>query len=208
MLVVGLTGSIGMGKSTAAARLRAHGFGVLDADAVVHDLYDGPAVPLIAAAFPGATHEGVVDRLRLAAILAKDPDGFRRLEAIVHPMVRAVERSFLAAEAARGAAMAVLEIPLLYETGGDALVDVVVVVSATAETQRRRVLDRPGMTEARLAQLLARQMADTEKRRRADFVVDTNGTIAETEAQVDAIVAALKGRTGTAYHRHWSPKVD
>ncbi len=208
MLVVGLTGSIGMGKSTAAARLRTHGIGVLDADAVVHDLYEGPAVPLIAAAFPGATREGVIDRLRLAAILAADPDGFRRLEAIVHPMVRAVERSFLAAEAARGAAMAVLEIPLLYETGGDALVDVVVVVSATAETQRRRVLDRPGMTEARLAQLLARQMADTEKRRRADFVVDTNGTIAETEAQVDAIVAALKGRTSTAYHRHWSPKVD
>ena len=203
MLIVGLTGSIGMGKSTVAARFRTAGIAVLDVDEVVHQLYAGAAVPLIEHAFPGSTRDGVVDRPKLASILASAPDGFRRLEAIVHPLVRAAEQEFLAREFEDGARVAILEIPLLFETGGDRLVDTVVVVSASAEAQQRRVLERPGMTEARLAQLLARQMPDAEKRRRADFVVDTNGTIAETEAQVDAIVAAIAEREGGAYHRHW-----
>lgn len=208
MLIVGLTGSIGMGKSTAAARFRVRGVAVLDADAVVHDLYRGPAAALIEAAFPGASVDGVVDRPKLAAMLAVDPAGFRRLEAIVHPLVRTAERDFLMREVARGAALAVLEIPLLFETGGDKLVDVSVVVSASAEEQRLRVLERPGMTATRLDQIVARQLPDAEKRSRADFVVDTNGTIADTEAQVDAIVGALSGRSGAAYHRHWANGVD
>lgn len=208
MLIVGLTGSIGMGKSTAAARFRTRGVAVLDADAVVHDLYRGPAVPLIEAAFPGATVDGMVDRPKLAAMLAVDTAGFRRLEAIVHPLVRAAERDFLMREAVRGAELAVLEIPLLFETCGDKLVDVVVVVSASAAAQRARVLERPGMTAARFDQIVARQLPDAEKRSRADFVVDTNGSIADTEAQVDAIVRELSGRAGAAYHRHWVNGVD
>lgn len=208
MLIVGLTGSIGMGKSTVAARFRALGIGVLDADAVVHELYRDTAVPLIEAAFPGATGNGAVDRPKLAVLLAASHDGFRRLEAIVHPLVRNAERAFLRQQATGGAKMAVLEIPLLLETGGEKLVDTVVVVSASAETQRRRVLERPGMTAARFEQLAARQMPDAEKRRRAEFIVDTNASFAETEAQVDTIVRALAGRQGNAYHRHWAVGLD
>lgn len=204
MLIIGLTGSIGMGKSTAAAHLRASGIGVLDADAVVHALYRGKAVPLVEAVFPGTTRDGEIDRARLLAAITASSGGFKRLEAIVHPLVRAEERDFLTAEHARGAAMAVLEIPLLFETGGDALVDVTVVVSAPAEVQRQRVLMRPGMTAAKLAEILSRQMPDAEKRRRADYVVDTSGTIPETEAQIDSLLAVLRGRAGAAYHRCWA----
>src|SRR5262245_20618912 len=144
MLIVGLTGSIGMGKSTVAARFLARGIGVCDADAEVHKLYEGAAVRPIEAAFPGTTDAGKVDRQRLAAALLADPAGFKRLEAIVHPLVFAAERVFLHAEAAKGSAMAVLEIPLLLETRGEARVDVVVVVSAPAVKQRERVMGRTG----------------------------------------------------------------
>jgi dephospho-CoA kinase len=191
MLVVGLTGSIGMGKSTAAARLRARGVAVFDADAEVHRLYEGAAVSHIEQAFPGTTVDGRVDRERLSRALARDRTGFERLEAIVHPMVRAAEKAFLEERKSAGDAIAVLEIPLLYETGRDKDMDAVIVVSAAPEVQHRRVLERPGMTAAKLDRLLARQIPDAEKRRRADFVVDTNGTIAETEAQIDAIIRRL-----------------
>jgi dephospho-CoA kinase len=204
MLIVGLTGSIGMGKSTVAARFRAHGIGVCDADAEVHRLYEGAAVAPIEAAFPGATDAGRVDRQRLAAMLLTDPDGFKRLEAIVHPLVLAAERAFLHAEAAKGAAMAVLEIPLLLETRGEARVDVVVVVSAPADKQRERVMQRANMTPEKLEQVLSRQMPDAEKRARADFIVDTGGTLAETDVQVDRIVESLEGRTGTAFAEAWA----
>jgi dephospho-CoA kinase len=204
MLIVGLTGSIGMGKSTAAARFRSHGIAVCDADAEVHKLYEGAAVPAIEAAFPGTTEGGKVDRQRLAKALIDDPAGFKRLEAIVHPMVLAAERAFLQTEAAKGAPMAVLEIPLLLETGGEQRVDVVVVVSAPADKQRERVMQRPGMTGEKLAQILVRQMPDAAKRARADFVVDTGGTLAESEAQVDTIVESLKGREGTAFVAAWA----
>jgi dephospho-CoA kinase len=204
MLIVGLTGSIGMGKSSVAARFRSHGIAVCDADAEVHRLYEGAAVAPIEAAFPGTTHAGKVDRQRLAQALIAKPEGFARLEAIVHPLVLAAERAFLHAEAARGAVLAVLEIPLLLETGGDARVDVVVVVSAPADKQRERVMRRPNMTPEKLAQVLARQMPDAEKRVRADFIVDTGGTFAETDAQVDNIVESLKGRTGTAFATAWA----
>ena len=158
MLVVGLTGSIGMGKSTVAARLRSLGIGVCDADAEVHALYEGAAVPSIEAAFPGTTGNGKVDRQKLAAALLANPAGFKRLEAIVHPMVFEAERAFLRAEAARGAPLAVVEIPLLLEGGGERRVDCVIVCSAPAEAQRRRVMQRPGMTPEKLEQMLARQM--------------------------------------------------
>jgi dephospho-CoA kinase len=203
MLIVGLTGSIGMGKSAVAERFRARGIAVCDADAEVHRLYEGAAVAPIEAAFPGTTHAGKVDRQKLAQALIAEPSGFARLEAIVHPLVLAAERTFLRAEAARGAALAVLEIPLLLETGGEARVDVVVVVSAPADQQRERVLRRPNMTPEKLEQVLARQMPDAEKRARADFIVDTGGTLAETAVQVDNIVESLEGRTGTAFARAW-----
>jgi dephospho-CoA kinase len=180
------------------------GIAVCDADAEVHRLYAGAAAPLIEAAFPGTTDPEGVDRARLAAAVMRDPAGFKRVEAIIHPLVRDAERTFLRREKDRGAAMAVLEIPLLLETGGDANVDVVVVVSAPADVQRQRVLQRPGMTADKLDQLLARQLPDADKRARAHFVVDTGTTLPETEAQIERIIEQLQGRSGTAYERYWA----
>jgi dephospho-CoA kinase len=204
MLVVGLTGGIGMGKSTVAARLRTLGVPVCDADAVVHKLYEGAAVPAIAAAFPGTASDGKIDRQKLAAALLDNPDGFKRLEAIVHPLVLAAEREFLRQKAAEDVLIAVLEVPLLFETGGNARVDAVILVSAPAAAQRERVLQRSGMTAEKLEQILGRQMSDAEKRARAHFVVDTGGTLADTEAQVDRIIESLQGRQGTAYATYWA----
>lgn len=205
MLLIGLTGSIGMGKSTVAQRLRGLGLAVIDADAEVHKLYNGgPAAPLIEAAFPGTTNGGNVDRQKLAAWLLANPQDFRKLEQIVHPLVFKAEQALLRAEAEKGAAMAVLEVPLLFETKGHERVDVTLVVSAPAEAQRARVLARPGMTPEKLAQILSKQMPDAEKRAKADFVVDTGVSIPETEAQVDKIIASLQGRDGTAYARFWA----
>jgi len=204
MIVIGLTGSIGMGKSTVAERFRQLGIPVCDADAVVHELYEGAAVAPIEAAFPGTTSDGKVDRVKLGQAVLKDPHGLKRLEAIVHPMVQEAEREFLRKAAEQGAQMAVLEVPLLFETGGDARVDVTIVVSAPPEVQRERVLARPGMTPSKLEAILARQMPDSEKRRRADFVVDTGVTIEESHAQVDAIVERLRNRGGRAYQQFWS----
>lgn len=204
MLVVGLTGSIGMGKSTVAAHFRSRGIAVLDADAEVHRLYEGAAVAPIGAKFPGTVVDGRVDRTRLAQVVLQDAATIKALEAIVHPLVQAAERQFLRAEHARGAQMAVLEIPLLFETGGDTRVDVSVVVSAAAEIQRQRVLARAQMTEDKLNAILARQMPDAEKRRRADFVVDTGVPLEETHHRVDAIIATLGARQGTAFRRFWA----
>ncbi|MGI9425490.1 MAG: dephospho-CoA kinase [Hyphomicrobiaceae bacterium] len=204
MLIVGLTGSIGMGKSTIAGRFRDLGVGVCDADAIVHGLYEGTALAPIESAFPGTTVDGKVDRQKLSQALLADPSGFKTLEAIVHPLVFAEEKAFLKQHADRGDPCAVLEIPLLFETGGDARVDVTVVVSAPADVQRQRVLERPGMTEEKFAEILSRQVPDEEKRRRADFIVDTGQEVTLSFAEVDAIVAALKLRKGTAYRTHWS----
>jgi dephospho-CoA kinase len=204
MLLVGLTGSIGMGKSTVSARFRALGIPVCDADAEVHKLYEGAAVPAIEAAFPGTTAGGKVDRQKLAAALLAEPGKFKRLEAIVHPLVFEAERECLRREAANGAGMAVLEVPLLLETGGERRVDVVIVVSASADTQRARVMGRPGMTLEKLEQMLSRQTPDAEKRAKADFVVDTGGSFEETYAQVDRIVESLEGRPAAAYARYWA----
>jgi dephospho-CoA kinase len=208
MLVIGLTGSIGMGKSTVAGRFRDLGIAVCDADAIVHELYSGAAIAPVSAAFPGVLTDGKIDRAKLGASLIKDPSGFKRLEAIVHPLVRAAERECLLASARRGGKIAVLEIPLLFETGGDRFVDVTIVVSAPSAIRRDRVLARPGMTEIKLAEILSRQMPDEEKRRRAHFVVDTSGSIAESWAQLDKILQSLMDRAGAnrdrlAFAQHW-----
>ena len=204
MLVIGLTGSIGMGKSSVAARLRALGIAVFDADAEVHRLYAGPAVAAIEAAFPGTTEGGKVDRQKLSVALLANPRDFARLEAIVHPLVFAAERAFLHAQAQRGARLAVLEVPLLLESGKPPRVDVIIVASAAADLQRERVLRRPGMTLEKLEQVLGRQMPDAEKRVRADHVVDTSGTFAETDAQVDRIVESLQDSQATAFQEFWT----
>jgi dephospho-CoA kinase len=204
MLIVGLTGSLGMGKTTAAAHLRARGLPVFDADAEVHRLYATSAAPLIEAAFTGTTRDGRVDRGKLADALIAEPTRFAELEAIVHPLVRASERAFLNDEAARGTAIAVLEIPLLFETGADKKVDATIVVSAPAEMQRRRLLLREGLDEEKIKSLLARQMPDAEKRERADFVVDTGRSVEASNAELDAIIAELRGRRRRAYALHWA----
>ena len=195
MLVVGLTGSIGMGKSTVAERFRQNGIPVIDADALVHELYRGEAVAPIEAAFPGTTGPDGVDRTKLAAELGRDPEKFKLIESIVHPLVFQAERDFLLEAEKSGAHMAVLEIPLLFETGGDARCDVTVVVSAPADVQRERVLERPGMTDERLDALLVRQMSDADKRARADHVIDTGQELDETLRAVDQLIESLKVRT-------------
>ncbi|RUM09667.1 dephospho-CoA kinase [Rhizobium chutanense] len=194
MLTIGLTGSIAMGKSTAAKLFAEAGIPLNDSDAVVHDLYTGEAAPLVDAAFPGTMKDGAVDRHELGRQLALDPDGFKRLEAIVHPLVRKRETEFLARQRAAGAEMVLLDIPLLFETGAEERVDVIVVVSADPQIQRQRVLARPGMTEEKFDMILARQTPDAEKRRRADYLIDTSQKIAVTKKRVLAIVADLKMR--------------
>ncbi|MEO3427836.1 dephospho-CoA kinase [Pelagibius sp. CAU 1746] len=194
MLVVGLTGSIGMGKTTAATMLRRLGLPVHEADAAVHRLMarGGAAVDTVAAAFPGVDKDGAIDRGRLAAKVLGDPAALSRLEGILHPLVRAEAQAFLARQARQHRPLAVLDIPLLFETGGDALCDAVIVVSAPPAVQRARVLARPGMTEAKLQAVLERQMPDAEKRRRADFVVQTGLTKGHSLRQLTAIVTLLR----------------
>jgi dephospho-CoA kinase len=192
MFILGLTGSLGMGKSTTARFFIEEGVPVHDADAVVHRLYEGEAVAAIEAAFPGTTTaDGKVDRNKLATRVLGDHAALKRLEAIVHPLVHDAERRLLAEADARGEKVAVLDIPLLFETGGDARVDAVVVVSAPLEVQHSRVLQRPGMTMEKLEAILAKQMPDAEKRQRADFIVDTSQGLDPARAQVRAILAAI-----------------
>jgi dephospho-CoA kinase len=188
MFILGLTGSLGMGKSTTARFFAEEGVPVHDADAVVHRLYDGEAAAAIEAAFPGTTASGKVDRDKLAARVLGDSAALKRLEAIVHPLVQEAERRLLAEAEARGEKVAVLDIPLLFETGGEERVDAVVVVSAPPDVQRSRALERPGMTVDKLDAILAKQIPDDEKRRRADFVVDTSRGFEAARADVRAIL--------------------
>jgi dephospho-CoA kinase len=190
MFVIGLTGSIAMGKSTTARLFAEAGVPVHDADAAVHRLYEGEAVAAIEAAFPGTTKDGKVDRTALGRRVLGDTAALQRLEQIVHPLVRQSEQRFLREAEAAGAKVVVLDIPLLFETGGDARVDAVVVVSAPAEMQRARVLER-GVSAERFEAMLARQMPDAEKRRRADFVVDSSQGIEHARQQVNQILAAV-----------------
>jgi dephospho-CoA kinase len=191
MFILGLTGSLGMGKSTAAKFFAEEGVPVHDADAAVHRLYEGEAVAPIEMAFPGTTKNGKVDRTKLANRVLGDPAALLRLEQIVHPLVRREEERFLAHAEKSAATIAVLDIPLLFETGADKRCDAVVVVSAPEELQRARVMGRPGMTAEKFASLLAKQMPDAEKRAKADFVVDSSGGFDAARAQVREILAQV-----------------
>jgi dephospho-CoA kinase len=191
MFVIGLTGSIGMGKSATAKMFAEEGVPVHDADAVVHRLYEGEAASLIEAAFPGTTAGGKVDREKLSQRVLGNDIAIKRLEQIVHPLVRQAEERFLSEAEAKGAKAAVLDIPLLYETQGDKRCDAVVAVSAPAGVQRSRAFERPGMTEEKFAAILARQVPDAEKRRRADFVVDTSQGFDHARAQVRDILVRI-----------------
>ncbi|OAP49239.1 dephospho-CoA kinase [Sinorhizobium americanum] len=191
MIIVGLTGSIGMGKTTAAQMFRELGVPVNDADEVVHDLYRGEAVALVEAAFPGVAKDGIIDRAELSRQLLAEPERLGELERIVHPLVRAREEAFVARHRAAGPAFVLLDIPLLFETRAEKRVDRVVVVSCDAETQRERVMKRPGMTAEKFAMILARQVPDSEKRARADYVIDTSDSFDVTREQVRAIVDRL-----------------
>lgn len=191
MIRIGLTGSIGMGKSTTAKMFAAEGVPVHDADATVHALYSGRAAPLIEAAFPGTVLDGKVDRTLLSPHVLGKPKAMKKLEAIVHPLVREEEQLFLKRACADHRRIVMLDIPLLFETGGEARVDVVVVVTADADIQRDRVLSRPGMSEDRFEAILAKQMPDAEKRRRAHFLVDTGRGMEAAKRQVRAILKAL-----------------
>ncbi|MBV9994025.1 MAG: dephospho-CoA kinase [Caulobacteraceae bacterium] len=200
MIVVGLTGSIGMGKSATAAMFREEGCPVLDADAGVHALYapGGAAVAPLEAAFPGVVKNGAVDRATLSERVIGDHAAMDRLNGIVHPLLRASRNAFFERARAEGAKIVVLDVPLLFETGGERNVDAVVVVSAPADVQRERVLAREGMSAVKLDGILARQTPDADKRARADFVVDTSRGFDSARAQVKDIVAALQARAEAA----------
>ena len=191
MIKIGLTGSIGMGKSTTSDMFEALGVPAISADETVHQLYSGEAAPLIEAAFPGTASEGVVNREALSQHLMEKPEDFKRLEAIIHPLVRAREQRFLDDATARGEPMVLLDIPLLFETGTTDRVDVIVVVSCAPEIQRQRVMARPGMTAEKFEAILSRQTPDAEKRKRADHVIDTGQGLAAARDQVAGIVASL-----------------
>ncbi|MBO9100406.1 MULTISPECIES: dephospho-CoA kinase [unclassified Rhizobium] len=195
MIRLGLTGSIGMGKTTTARLFADAGIPVNDADKAVHELYAGEAAPLIEGAFPGTVAGGIVDRQLLSRQLAANPAGFKTLEAIVHPLVRRRELAFLGEQALAGADIVVLDIPLLFETASADRVDRIVVVTCDPQLQRQRVLARPGMTEEKFNMILSRQMPDADKRARADFLIDTGNGIEAARSQVAAIIAALRAGT-------------
>ena len=191
MLILGLTGSIGMGKSTTAKLFAEAGVPVYDADAAVHKIYEGEAAPAIEAAFPGTTIDGKVDRARLSAQVVHDPAAMKQLEQIVHPMLGASRKKFFDDAEAAGAPVVVVDIPLLFETGGEKRVDAVVVVTTTPEAQRERVLARGTMDEARFDAILARQLPDAEKRKRADFIVDTSHGLDPVRVRIKDILAEI-----------------
>jgi len=188
MVILGLTGSIGMGKSTTAKLFAEVGVPVYDADATVHKIYEGEATSAIEAAFPGTTAQGKVDRAKLSAAVIHDRAAMRRLEQIVHPMLRSHHQKFLDEAEHSGAPVAVVDVPLLFETGGEKRVDAVVVVTTSAEIQRERILSRENMTSEKLDALLARQMPDAEKRARADFLVDTSHGLEPVREQIRDIL--------------------
>jgi len=188
MIILGLTGSIGMGKSTTAKLFEEAGVPVYDADEAVHKIYEGEAAPAIEAAFPGTTVNGKVDRNKLSAKVVHDPAAMKRLEQIVHPMLGASRQKFLHDAEQSGAPVAVVDVPLLFETGGEKRVDAVVVVTTTPEIQHQRILSRDNMTGEKLDAILARQLPDAEKRKRADFVVDTSGGLDPVRARIRDIL--------------------
>ncbi|MEJ2123524.1 MAG: dephospho-CoA kinase [Alphaproteobacteria bacterium] len=201
MLIIGLTGSIGMGKTTVGEYFAGQGIPVLDADSIVHRLYEGEAVTPIEHTFPGTTANGKVDRAKLSKAVMMHPNGFRRLEALVHPLVVHEKWEFVKACHEADEPMCVIDTPLLFEAGGEELVDVIVVASAPEDVQTERVMQRPGMTTEKLDAIMARQLSDAEKRNRADFVIDTGLPWEETLQQLDELLESLKSCEGDAYDR-------
>lgn len=196
MLVLGLTGGVGMGKSTCAAMFADAGVAIFDADATVHALYSGQAAPAVEAAFPGTMIDGAIDRSRLAKIVIGDPAAIARLEKIVHPMVREAENSFRVRSMSQGRRIVLLDIPLLLDNGDEGRVDAIILVSTTPDIQKARVLARRGMSEEYFAALLAKQMPDAEKRARVHFIIDTGGEFADTNRQVNDVMKAIAGMAG------------
>jgi len=191
MLIIGLTGSIGMGKSTTLQMFADEGVPVYDADAAVHAVYSGSAVPVVEAAFPGTTADGKVDRQKLSQRVLGNPEALKKLEQIVHPLLGAHRQKFLEEAEKSGAPVVLMDVPLLFETGGEKRMDAVVVVTAPPELQRQRVLARENMTAEKLDAILARQTPDAEKRKRADFVVDTSRGLEPVRADVRDILAKV-----------------
>ncbi len=199
MLIIGLTGSIAMGKSTVAKMLLENGIPMISADQIVHDLYEDEAVPILEKAFPGSTENNQVNREKLLSLLLKEEDGFKKLEILIHPLVRQKEWEFIKENKDKGSNLVAIEIPLLFETGAEKLMDVVLLASAPAEVQKQRVMARPGMTTEKFKTLLAKQMPDAEKRKKADFIVDTSCSLSETEDQLKEIIVLLKNKQPKAY---------
>ena len=200
MIILGLTGSIGMGKSTVAGMFRQMGVPVHDSDAAVHDLYAGPATRLIETAFPGTTADGKVDRTKLAAHVLNDPSALRKLEAIIHPLVSADRKNFLDHWRQLGTACVMLDVPLLFETQQQALADKIIVVSASPEIQRQRVLARPGMTQVKFEKLLAQQISDIEKQRQADYVIATDMPVELTRKRAAEVLAHALAAGSGSFH--------
>jgi dephospho-CoA kinase len=194
MIKLGLTGSIGMGKSTTASLFREAGIPVLDSDAIVHELYRGAAAPLIEAAFPGTTQNGIVDRTALGARVLHNNEAMKHLEALIHPMVRQASEDFIADAARKGHALIVLDVPLLFEVGRHQECDAILVVSAPLSVQTERVLARPGMTQEKFQAILARQYPDSDKRRRAHFIIDTGRGVDAARRAVKDVIRTLAGR--------------
>lgn len=199
MLIIGLTGSIAMGKSTVAKMLLDNGIPMISADQIVHDLYENEAVSLIEQLFPGSTENNLVNREKLLSLLLKEEDGFKKLENLIHPLVRQKEWEFIKENKVKGSDIVAIEIPLLFETGAEKLMDAVLLASAPPEVQKQRVMARPGMTTEKFKTLLAKQMPDAEKRKKADFIVDTSCSLEETEDQLKQIIAIIKKNKSKAY---------
>lgn len=200
MLKLGLTGSIGMGKSTVAQMFREAGVPVHDSDATVHSLYSGAAVPLIEKLFPGTTVDGMVDRNRLALRVLGDAAALGRLEKVIHPLVGTSRDRFVAQQSSLGASLVVLDIPLLFETGAEAVVDAILVVTASADIQKARVLSRSGMTQEKFARIAEKQLPDTQKQRQANYIIHTDGSLAATRSQVLALLTRLAGNQTATPH--------
>ncbi len=203
MIILGLTGSIAMGKTTVAAMFQQQGIPTISADEIVHSLYAGKAVPFMKDLFPETIINNKVDREKLLHHLQADPSAFEKLEALIHPMVREAEWAFIKTEKNKGTKSVLLEIPLLYETGAETFMDAVIVVSAGEAVQKQRALARPNMTEEKLNKLLSKQLPDSEKRQKADFIIETNTTLAETEQQVKAALQTIKATLSPKAFEVW-----
>lgn len=203
MIILGLTGSMAMGKSTVAKLFKKHGVPVISADDIVHELYAGRAAPLIEAVFSGTTDDKGVDRQKLMTKIHRSPDALKKLEAIIHPLVREEEWAFIEQQKKNQCEMMMLEIPLLFETGAEVMMDAVIVASAAAPIQRERAMERPGMTDEKFKALLANQMPDTEKRARADYIVNTGTSLEETETEVQKLIKELKNQITARAYETW-----